>query len=358
MFSLLRVLQDLGGSIAFAASFPDSFPPFSDSLAEDTARMRDLGIDMPPPGTTVDDRLARDGAGYDVVLLTGTFVASRHLRSVRRFAPQAALVFDTIDLHFLREYRGARLTGSVPRLQAALRTKRVELAVARAADFTLVVSEREQQVLASQTPPISSWVVPLTCEVHPAPGPEARRDLVYLGAFTFDPNVDAMVFFVERVLPRIARRLPGVTLQVVGSDPTPEVMNLHGSGVNVTGPVPRLADRFDRCRAFVAPLRYGAGVKSKLLLSMAHGLPVVASTIAAEGIPARHGVDLLIANEPDEWEDNVVRVCQDDALWATLSANGQALVRRHHSFETVRRQVAALCDAIRRRLPHEREITA
>jgi hypothetical protein len=108
-----------------------------------------------------------------------------------------------------------------------------------------------------------------------------------------------MVFFVERVLPRIVRRLPGVTLHVVGSDPTPEVMNLHGNGVNVSGLVPRLADRFDRRRTFAAPLRCGAGVRSNLLLSMAHRLPVVASTIAAEGIPAQNGVDLLIADEPD-----------------------------------------------------------
>jgi glycosyltransferase involved in cell wall biosynthesis len=351
MASLVRVFQSLGCSIAFVPSFPESFPPFNDSLAADTERMRALGIDMPPPGTTVDEHLERYGRRYDAILLTGTFVASRHLASVRRLAPQAAVVFDTIDLHFLREYRGARLAGSVPRLQGALRIKRVELAIARSADFTLVVSEREQRVLAGETPPIRSWVVPLTCEVEPSPGPEGRRDLIYLGAFSFDPNVDAMVFFVGRVLPRIERRLPGITLHVAGSDPTPDVMNLQGSGVNVTGPIPRLAERFDRCRAFVAPLRYGAGVKGKLLLSMAHGLPVVASTIAAEGIPARDGLDLLVADAPADWEEQVVRVCQDDALWTTLSANGKALVRTHHAFEVVRSRVAPLVEAIAARRP-------
>jgi glycosyltransferase involved in cell wall biosynthesis len=346
MWSLIRMLQQLGCDVSFVSSFPDSFPPFDDTLADDTRRMEELGVEMPAPGSGVDANLERYGRRYDVILLTGTFVASRHLAGVRRFAPQATVVFDTIDLHFLREYRGAKLTGNVPRLQAALKIKRVELAVARSADFTIVVSDREQQILREQDPPVASWVVPFALDTRPGPGPDARRDLVYLGAFSFDPNVDAMRFFVEQVFPRIERRIPGIALQIAGSDPTTDVMTLASRSVAVTGRVTALDQCFDARRIFVAPLRYGAGLKGKVLLSMAHGLPVVASSIAAEGIPAEPGQDILIADEPAEWEGQIVRLYEDTSLWMKLSAGGRTLIERNYTFEVVSRQVAAFVNAI------------
>ena len=346
MCSLVRIFQQLDCSVSFVPSFPDSFPPFDDTLAADTRRMAELGIEMPAPGTGADAHLERHGGRYDVILLTGTFVASRHLASARRFAPQATIVFDTIDLHFLREYRGAKLTGNIPRLQAALTIKRVELAVARSADFTIVVSDREQQILREQDPPVTSWVIPFALDIRQGPGPDTRRDLVYLGAFSFDPNVDAMQFFVEQVFPRIERRIAGVTLHIAGSDPTPDVMKLQSRSVTVTGHVQALDECFNARRIFVAPLRYGAGLKGKVLLSMAHGLPVVASPIAAEGLPAEPGRDILIADEPADWEAQVVRLYEDTSLWMTLSAGGRTLVEKTYTFDVVRRQVAALVNAI------------
>ncbi len=164
------------------------------------------------------------------------FVAARHLKAVRTCAPDAALVFDTIDLHFPREYRAARLTGSVPRLQGALKLKRTELAIARAAAVTLVASDREKARLEGEDPRIAVRVVPNVHEVRSSPaGPDARWDLLFLGAYTFDPNVDAMVHFVRDVLPEVRRRLPGIRLFVAGADPTPEIHALAGEGVVVTG---------------------------------------------------------------------------------------------------------------------------
>jgi glycosyltransferase involved in cell wall biosynthesis len=342
MCHIVRLLGELGVAVSFAASHPRSFPPFDDSLAEDTARLRELGVDLPPEGTTVGEHLARHGHRYDVVLMTGAFVAARHEADVRRLAPQAAVVFDTIDLHFLREYRAARLTGSVPRLQGALRLKRVELALARRADVTMVVSDRERRVLEREEPRIQARVVSSAYAPVPAPGPDGRRDLLYLGAFTFDPNVDAVTSFVDEVLPALRDRLPGVVLHVVGADPTPAIRRLHGDGVNVTGFVPDLTGHFDRSRVFVAPLRFGAGVKNKLVLSLAHGLPAVASPIAVEGIPARDGADLLVAHDTPEWIARVAGLYEDRALWQTLAANGQALVAAEYSLAVVGRQLEAV----------------
>jgi glycosyltransferase involved in cell wall biosynthesis len=349
MLRLLTILKGLGCHVAFAPDFPRSFPPFSDSLDRDEARLRDAGIDLPlgPAAPTVEAHLEADGRRYDVVLMTGVHVASKYLGRVRRHAPGAVVVFDTIDLHFLREYRAARLTGQVRRLQFALKVKRVELAVARAADVTLVVSERERELLGREDPAIRVSVIPNIHDVAASVPPFASRaGLLYLGAFTFDPNADAVTWFVRDILPSVRARLPGIRFTIAGADPTDEVKALAGDEVTVTGYVPDLAPLFAAHRVFVAPLRYGAGIKGKLLSSMAEGLPAVVSPIAVEGIAATPGQDVLVAGHGTDWAGHIARVHEDEAVWTRLSDNGQALVRRHYSTEVVEHLVVGLLQDI------------
>jgi hypothetical protein len=345
-FRLLQVFRQSGFEITFVPTFPQSFPPFSGSLAGDRLHLEGIGIDLPDVAS-VAAHLEAAGARYDLVLMSGAATAARHLPVVRKFAPDATLVFDTVDLHHLREYRAAKLTGSVARLQHALTLKALELRVARAADVTLVVGAREQDILRREDPHIHAAVVPVIHDVSPAPAPlHRRRDLMFLGGFTFDANVDAVRHFANDVLPAVRQRLPEIRLQVVGSDPTPEVLALTSDGVVVNGYVEDLTASFDRCRVFVAPLRFGAGIKSKVLASMAHGLPVVASPIGAEGIAAEDGGEILIARTTDEWTETITRLHADDALWTRISARGRALVERDHSFAAVRRAVDELLDLI------------
>jgi glycosyltransferase involved in cell wall biosynthesis len=169
---------------------------------------------------------------------------------------------------------------------------------------------------------------------------------MFLGAFTFDPNIDAVQHFVAEVLPDLRARVPGLRLHIVGSDPTPEVRALAGDAVNVTGFVDDLSPYFDQCRAFVAPLRFGAGIKGKLLLSMAHGLPAVASPIAAEGIPAVEDRDLFVARAPRDWTDRIVRLLADDAAWTAMSAAGRSVVEKHYSRDAAGRHVDRLIAAV------------
>jgi O-antigen biosynthesis protein len=349
LFGVLRILRKLGYRVAFAASFPESFPPFCETLAEDAARLESTGVELPCHAARipVDAHVRHDGSRYDVVWISGAYVASRHVREIRALAPQAALAFDTIDLHFLREFREARLTGNVNRVKNALKVKRAELAIARAADVTVIVSEKERATLAAEDPAIRTWVVPTIHEVHPSPPPLASRgDLVFLGSFTFSPNIDAMRFFSGSVFPDVLRRLPGVRLHILGSDPPDEIRSLASSSVLVTGYVPNLRSRFDACRLSVVPLRYGAGIKSKLLLSMGLGVPAVASPIAVEGLPVEDGRDILVAPGPAEWPALIERAYTDEALWNRLSANGRSLVARHYSAEVVEESVGRLFELL------------
>ena len=133
-------------------------------------------------------------------------------------------------------------------------------------------------------------------------------------------------------------RRPDIALHLIGSDATPEILALGEiDGVLVHGHVPDLAPYMDGCRIGLAPLRYGAGVKGKINLSMAHGQPVVATAAAVEGMHLRDGVDVLVADEPESFAAAVLRLYDDGQLWQTLAHNGLVNVEQHFSFDAARR---------------------
>jgi len=241
-------------------------------------------------------------------------------------------IFDTVDLHFLREQREAELgRGS---LRLAQRTREQELRLMARADATLVVSTHEHALLAQLLPGARVEVLSNVHEVAGCRrGFQARRDLLFVGGFRHPPNVDAARWLVDEIWPRVRARLPDVALHLVGGDVSDEIRALGDvPGVHVRGHVPDIDPLMDGCRLAVAPLRYGAGVKGKVNLSMAHGQPVVATPCAVEGMHLIAGTDVLVAEDAEAFADAIVSAYADQATWERLSAGGLANVERHFSF--------------------------
>lgn len=283
-----------------------------------------------------------NGPRFSHVMLCRHYIAREFLPLVRRHAPGAAVLFDSIDLHYVRELRGAEIADDTAMRRAAERTRALELDMVQRCDATLVVSHAEAEVLARDAP--GARVEVLT-NLHEIAGPglpfSARRDLVFVGGFRHPPNTDAVAWFVEAIFPRIRSHLPDVRVHCIGGDVPERIAVLGGrDGVEVHGHVPDIAPYMDGCRIALAPLRFGAGVKGKVNLSMAHGQPVVATTCAAEGMHLHDGDDVLIADDPADFADAVVRLYRDEALWARLAAGGLANVRTHFSLDAARGTVA------------------
>jgi glycosyltransferase involved in cell wall biosynthesis len=335
MFNLLTVLQSMGCSVTFV---PDNL----DHPERHIRKLEHSGITVltAPQITSLEQHLREAGPRYDLVVLSRLEVAVRHIDMVRSLAPQARVIFDTVDLHFLRQEREARFTGDAPTLAAARECKTQELAVARRADVTLVVSGVEKRVLEQEAPGLRVSVVSNIQPIRPTTAAfEDRHGFVFIGGFDHTPNVDALLFFVEKIFPRIHAALPDATFQVIGTKMPPRIAGLRVPGLEMVGYVPDLVPYFNRCRLSVAPLRFGAGVKGKVNASMAHGVPVVATSVAAEGMELVHEVDVLIADAPDDFAAAVVRLYRDKSLWTQLSRNGMENVKRHFSFEVARASV-------------------
>jgi glycosyltransferase involved in cell wall biosynthesis len=252
-------------------------------------------------------------------------------------------VFDTVDLHYLREQREAEVANDPARMRNARQTRERELQLVRESDLTVVVSPVEQALLARDAP---GAAVEVLSNVHRAKtthvGFAERKDIVFVGGYRHPPNVDAAFWMAREIFPLIRARRDDIVLHLVGGDATDDVFALGElPGVRVHGHVPDIDPYMDGCRIGLAPLRYGAGVKGKVNLSMAHGQPVVATPAAVEGMHLRDGVDVLVGADAQAFASAVLRLYDDRELWEMLARHGIENIERHFSFDAAR-------DALRR----------
>ncbi len=338
---MIRLLLSRGHRVTF---IPDNllvWPPYFQDL-------QSMGVEVvcPPSYDSVDAYLERHGRAFDLAIVCRSGIAAKHLAALRRLAPGARMVFDTVDLHFLREEREAELVQDFA-LSAAVGVRREqELSMARLYDLTLVVSHVEKAILERECPGIQVMVIPNILPVDPEqpPGFELRSEIVFIGGFDHAPNVNAVLHFVREILPRILAQVPEAVFQVIGPYPPPEISHLESPHVRVLGHVPDVKPLFDRAVVSVAPLRFGAGVKGKVNQSMALGVPCVVTSLAAEGMHLVHGQDAMIADDPQAFADAVVRLWRSPALWRTLSREGRRNVQQHFSVQAAAERVDDLLE--------------
>lgn len=342
MVNLMRVLRADGVGVSFFADNRAHVERYTEELQQ-------LGVEVlwHPFLSDVPGWFAEHGRHFDLVVLSRHYIAIQYVDLVRLHAPQAGLVFDTVDLHYLREQREAELANRDDLRRQAAQTREKELDLIRRSDITLVVSPVEQALLATEAPDARVDVLSNVHEVFGCRKPfEQRHDLVFMGGYQHTPNVDAVLWFADEVLPLIHAEAPEITFHVVGSKAPDEVRALgERPGIMFQGFVPDVAPFMDNCRIAVAPLRYGAGVKGKVNMSMSYGQPVVATPIAIEGMHAEPGADVLVAETPSDFAAAVLRAYRDQALWQQLSSGGLANVERHFGFESARQAARALFDA-------------
>src|SRR5262249_15796605 len=159
--------------------------------------------------------------------------------------------------------------------------------------------------------------------------------IVFTGVMDYLPNVDAVVWFCNKVLPIVQRQIPEASLMICGSRPTAMVRRLaKRRGVTVTGRVPDTRPYMDRAEICVAPLRMAPGIPTKLVEPMAMGLPCAASAAATAGTAVPEGEGILAANDPDEFAEHVVRLLRDGALRAEMARKARAAAELNYRWET------------------------
>jgi len=332
--SHLQILTGAGFDVTFVAPETSPHDPYARALS-------DLGIAVPEvrDGEDLRDAVERLAPRCDVVLLYRAPLADRVLDRLREVASSTKVIFLPVDLHHVRMAREAAIGLWDTAPSAEMRS--LELDLVRRADATVVVSTVEQELLEEAVPGTKVHTVPILRETPPAGRradvhvpPSRRRDIVFLGGFAHSPNVDAVHWFVAEVLPRV--RAAGVHDRfVVAGYGAPESFSaLAQDDVLVAGHVPDLADVFATARMSVVPLRIGAGFKGKIVSSFSFGVPVVTTSVGAEGGGLVDGYDVLIADEPDALAAHIVRLSRDDKVWQRMSEAAYETFRTRFSLES------------------------
>jgi glycosyltransferase involved in cell wall biosynthesis len=282
---------------------------------------------------------------YDVIILSRATVAVKYVDLVKTKAPKAKLVFDTVDLHFLRQARQAELNPEPALIAAAEAMKRQELDIIEKSDITLVVSPVEENLLATLAPRARVGIVSNIHVNMPGPKSFAERDgVIFIGGFRHPPNLDAINWYVDNVLPVLRRKSPGLVTTIIGSNAPAALQRLAGPDLVIAGFVPDVTPYYHNAMLSISPLRYGAGVKGKVNLSMQYGVPVVATPMSIEGMFLDDGVNVCVADEPEAFADAIIRVHNDEALWNRLAKGGLDNIETHFSRQRARQALADVLD--------------
>jgi len=311
----IRLLQSLGFKVTFV---PDNLA----YLAKPTEDLQRTGVECmyAPFIVSIQDLLETRGSEFDLVYVTRYSIAERHIGAIRRFAPQAKVLFNNADLHFLRELRSAIASKHQEGVSRALKTRDDELGLMRKVDLVLSYNEAEHAVIVSHNLDSTRiarcpWVVKVP---ESSPGFDERADIAFLGGFSHSPNPEAMEYFVREVMPLLRERLPKVSLRIYGSDISDRIHDLAADDVVIEGWVPDVAQVYSSCRVFIAPLRSGAGIKGKVVGALAFGVPCVLSPLAAEGIGIRDGQEALIAETAAQWVESIAGLYEDRSKWLKI----------------------------------------
>jgi glycosyltransferase involved in cell wall biosynthesis len=312
---------------------------------------------------------------FDSIQMEGVHLLS-YLPTLLTFRHRPPILCDWHNIESEIMWRYAETVSSLPKRLYARRTarliERAEADLLRGCDIHTVVSHREKEKLHMAAPDASLHVIengvdtafhsPAEMERAYARWPKRRpigtprNRVVFAGSMDYHANVDAVEYFARQVWPEARQRLsPDVRFTIVGRNPSAEVRNLSTlPGVEVTGTVADVRCYYQEAIAMVVPLRVGGGTRLKILEAMAAGVPVVSTTLGAEGLDVRDKHHLLIADSPAAMADALYAVERQPQLWQQLSSAGRELTARKYDWQMLGARLFEIhCEAIesKRSLP-------
>ncbi len=214
-------------------------------------------------------------------------------------------------------------------------------------DHCVAVSEADQNLLKEMNPRLQLDVIPNGVDTQLyqlLPRESTPPALLFIGKMSYSANVDAIIYFCQEILPIIRRTISDISVWVVGSNPTPAVKQLEGDGVRVTGFVDEIEPYYKKSSVCIVPLRAGGGSRLKIAEAMSLGRPVVSTSIGCEGIEVEDGKHLLIADNPEQFAEQTVRLLQDKDLYNHIVHNARELVVNHYDWDALTAQMMQIYD--------------
>ena len=312
-FLYLHLLVEMGYCVKYIGHNPVKLEPY-------TSQLQQLGIEvLYSPwywGKKLNEWIIKNGKFFDFVILNRPYTTQNFIDLIRKHST-AKIIYHGHDLQYIRELTKSFLEKNNKRINKNEKEKAIELELFRKADAIMTVSNKEKLIIESLVPGKAVYTFPIYFYEHFKYPSEIkindRKDLLFVGGFKHQPNVDGLLWFVEKVFPLIQKKIDQVKLHVVGSNPPSVIRKLNGKYIIVHGYVSdeSLESFYADCKVAVIPLRYGAGVKGKTVESISHLIPIVSTDYGIEGLPDIERI-ITASNSADDFANAVIRYYQND----------------------------------------------
>jgi glycosyltransferase involved in cell wall biosynthesis len=354
MFHIMETLVEAQMDVKF---LPNSFRRHPQYVS----RLQEIGVDVCRSRFPASFRswLRKNGQDIDYVILSRPKVAINFIDALRKHS-HAKLLFYGHDIHHLRLREMAEIRGSSLKSKAELslsvwvrerssarKIEEMERRIWSMVDVIYYPSDQETAYVKAISPNYRARTIPLL-GFRDFASPEdgtlsTRRDILFVAGFAHEPNEDAALWFVKMILPIILKREPSVRIWLVGSNPTHKIRDLASDpSIAVTGFVTdeQLAAYYANARVVVAPLRYGAGLKGKVVEAMRFGVPIVTTPFGVQGMTELE-TKLPTHSDPEAFAEAVLTLLTDDTSWRSQRRIQSEYVRRHFSHDALRDFLAA-----------------
>lgn len=333
-FGLMRIFVDLGAKVDLVVHDFLAKPKYA-------AMLEDAGIHCfsKDEAEDIEKHLRQNGQAYELIIFMCDGVAILYYSSARKHAPQAKLLFYMPDLNFLRMGRQAAYEKNDKLLAKAKIAKENALNIMRKCDYIIPFGDYEISVLTDLGLKKKIYNV-VTMMVKPqdqAATWKERRDIMFIGGFGHPANIDAANILCKEIMPLVRKKIPNMRLHIIGANMPDSIRKLgREPGIITHGYIENLEYPHARCRLFVAPLPWGAGVKGKIVKSISTGLPVVTSPIGAESMPHGPGTGILVARTPIEFATQIINLYTNSERWNRESAGAIETTRKNYTHEIVK----------------------
>ncbi len=270
---------------------------------------------------------------FDYVYLQRPHIASRYMDVVKEYG-NAKIIYYAHDLHHVREKREYELTGDRQKLKSSEKWKKIEYDLFAKADVGQVVGNYEQQIMQNAFPDKPIRSIPIfiydTIPQDVRKDFSQRQDLMYVGGFGHPPNVDCVLWFGKEVMPLIVEKYPDIKWHIVGSKATDEVKALASKNIIVDGFLTdeELAEMYNSCRIDIAPLRFGAGVKGKVVEAAYYQIPLVTTSIGAEGLDDSMG-NMHVVDDAKEMAEYICNLYENYDVLREMSDAGKSFIEKY-----------------------------
>ena len=332
VFAYLRLFVKMGLNVKFIGDNYFRHEPYTHVLQQ-------MGVEVlygPWYAQHWGDWLRENGAHIDYVMLNRPHISVKYIASVRLFT-DARIYYYGHDLHFLRERRRYEATRDPEALALSNEWIEKEKSLMLQADEAWYPSEVEVNEIHRIDPKIRVRSIPAYLFTGSDPVPydaKRRHGVMFVGGFAHGPNVDAVKWLHDEIWPQVHQQCPSITAYIIGSNPPDEIKRMNSKDFIVTGAVSddELEKYYHQCRMAIVPLRFGAGIKGKVVEAMYHRLPILTTKVGAEGINFTEN-SIAVRDQSAAFAGKLVKLYQDPDALNNMSAQYERFIQNTYSYE-------------------------